>query len=104
LHGNPILAKLGITHGLSMEGKEVRFGPIASAIFAHSTTVTSCGAVNNMHDSLMPLSGMICILNIALGEVIFGGVGTGIQGVLFHCILAMFLVGLMIGRTPEVFG
>ena len=103
-HGNPLLAKLGITGGLNMEGKEVRFGQLASAVFAHSTTVTSCGAVNCMHDSLMPLTGLILIFNMAIGEVIFGGVGTGLISMIVYAIITMFLVGLMIGRTPEIFG
>ncbi|MCK9583120.1 MAG: potassium-transporting ATPase subunit KdpA, partial [Endomicrobiales bacterium] len=103
-HGNPLLAKLGISGGLSMEGKEVRFGQLASAVFAHATTVTSCGAVNCMHDSLMPLSGLVLIFNMAIGEVIFGGVGTGLVSMIIYAIITMFLVGLMIGRTPEIFG
>jgi potassium-transporting ATPase potassium-binding subunit len=104
LHGNPLLAKLGIAHGINMEGKEVRFGELASVVFAHSTTVTSCGAVNCMHDSLMPVTGMILIFNIAIGEVIFGGVGTGLISMIIYAIITMFLAGLMIGRTPEIFG
>ena len=103
-HGNPLLSKLGIEHGFNMEGKEVRFGQLASMVFAQSTTVTSCGAVNCMHDSLMPLSGMILIFNMAIGEVIFGGVGTGFISMVIYAIVTMFLVGLMIGRTPEIFG
>lgn len=103
-HGNPLLSKLGIEHGLNMEGKEVRFGQLASVVFAHSTTVTSCGAVNCMHDSLMPITSMILIFNMAIGEVIFGGVGTGLIGMIIYAIVTMFLVGLMIGRTPEIFG
>jgi len=103
-HGNPILTKLGIEHGLNMEGKEVRFGQLASVVFAHSTTATSCGAVNCMHDSLMPLTSLILIFNIAIGEVIFGGVGTGLMSMIIYGIITMFLVGLMIGRTPEIFG
>jgi K+-transporting ATPase ATPase A chain len=103
-HGNPLLSKIGITGGLNMEGKEARFGQLASVVFAQSTTVTSCGAVNCMHDSLMPLTGMIPIFNIAIGEVIFGGVGTGLISMIIYAIITMFLVGLMIGRTPEIFG
>lgn len=103
-HGNPILSKLGIEHGFNMEGKEVRFGQLASVLFAQSTTVTSCGAVNAMHDSLMPLTGLVLMFNMMIGEVIFGGVGTGLIGMLLYAILTMFLVGLMIGRTPEIFG
>jgi len=103
-HGNPLLSKMGIERGLNMEGKEVRFGQLASVVFAQSTTVTSCGAVNCMHDSLMPLTGMILLFNIAIGEVIFGGVGTGLISMVIYAIITMFLVGLMIGRTPEIFG
>lgn len=103
-HGNPILSKFGIEHGLNMEGKEVRFGILNSVLFSQSTTVTSCGAVNAMHDSLMPLTGMILMFNMMIGEVIFGGVGTGFVGMILYAILTMFLVGLMIGRTPEIFG
>lgn len=103
-HGNPLLSKLGVGHGLSMEGKEVRFGILNSVVFGQSTTVTSCGAVNAMHDSLMPITGMILMFNMMIGEVIFGGVGTGLVGMLMYAILTMFLVGLMIGRTPEIFG
>jgi len=104
MHGNPLLARAGITSGLNMEGKEVRFGITNSVIFAQSTTVTSCGAVNNMHDSLTPLSGLVLMFNMAIGEVIFGGVGTGLIGMLSYAVLTMFLAGLMIGRTPELYG
>jgi len=103
-HGNPLLSKIGIERGFNMEGKEVRFGQLASVVFAQSTTVTSCGAVNCMHDSLMPLTGLVLIFNIAIGEVIFGGVGTGLISMIVYAIITMFLVGLMIGRTPEIFG
>ena len=102
--GNPLLEKAGVASGMNMEGKETRFGIIHSVLFAQSTTVTSCGAVNNMHDSLMPLSGMVLLFNMAIGEVIFGGVGTGLIGMLAYAILTMFLAGLMIGRTPEFMG
>lgn len=103
-HGNPILSKLGIQHGLNMEGKEVRFGILSSVLFGHSTTVTSCGAVNSMHDSMMPVTGLVFMFNMMVGEVIFGGVGSGLVGMILYAILTMFLVGLMIGRTPEIFG
>lgn len=103
-HGNPILSKLGVAHGLNMEGKEVRFGILNSVVFAQSTTVTSCGAVDAMHDSLMPLTGLILMFNMMIGEVIFGGIGTGFVGMILYVVLTMFLVGLMIGRTPEIFG
>lgn len=102
--GNPIFAQLGIERGLNLEGKEVRFGVLSSTLFANATTSTSCGAVNTMHDSLTPLTGLILIFNMIVGEVIFGGVGTGLIGMLLYVILTMFLIGLMIGRTPEIFG
>ncbi len=104
LQGSPILEKVGILHGVNMEGKEVRFGVTHSTLFAQSTTATSCGAVNSMHDSLMPLSGLVLIFNMAIGEVIFGGVGVGLIGMMIYAILTMFLAGLMIGRTPELIG
>jgi K+-transporting ATPase ATPase A chain len=103
-HGNPLLAHLGVNGGVNMEGKEVRFGTLASVVFAHATTCTACGAVNAMHDSLLPLTGLIPLFNMMIGEVIFGGVGVGILGLMIYAILTMFLVGLMIGRTPEIFG
>jgi len=103
-HGNPFLSKLGIEHGLNMEGKEVRFGILNSVLFGQSTTVTSCGAVNAMHDSMMPITGLVFMFNMMVGEVIFGGVGSGLVGMILYAILTMFLVGLMIGRTPEIFG
>jgi len=87
-----------------MEGKEVRFGIANSALFATVTTDTSCGAVNSMHDSFMPLGGMVPLVNIELGEVIFGGVGSGLYGILAFAIVAMFVAGLMVGRTPEYLG
>jgi potassium-transporting ATPase potassium-binding subunit len=104
LQGSPILEKVGILHGVNMEGKEVRFGVTHSILFAQSTTATACGAVNSMHDSLMPLSGLVLIFNMAIGEVIFGGVGVGLIGMIIYAILTMFLAGLMIGRTPEFIG
>ncbi len=87
-----------------MEGKEVRFGIANSALFATVTTDASCGAVNSMHDSFMPLGGMVPLVNIQLGEVIFGGVGSGLYGMLAFAIVAMFVAGLMVGRTPEYLG
>jgi K+-transporting ATPase ATPase A chain len=109
--GNPILAKLGIqtaaTSGQSggnMEGKEVRFGIVNSALFAATTTGASCGAVNSMHDSFTPLAGLVPLFNIMTGEVIFGGVGAGLYGILLYCIIAVFIAGLMVGRTPEYLG
>lgn len=103
-HGNPLLEKIGIHQGLNMEGKEVRFGNLSPVVFAVSTTATSTGAVNVMHDSLMPLTGLIALFDMAIGEVIFGGVGSGFIGFMLYAILTMFLIGLMIGRSPEIFG
>jgi potassium-transporting ATPase potassium-binding subunit len=102
--GNPILAKFGVTGGTNMEGKEVRFGVSPSVLWGQSTTVTSNGSVNSMHDSMMPVTGLVYMFNIAVGEVVFGGVGVGLIGMLMYAILAMFLAGLMIGRTPEFLG
>jgi K+-transporting ATPase ATPase A chain len=90
--------------GGNMEGKEVRFAPALSALWATVTTDTSCGAVNSMHDSYLPIGGMIPMVNIQLGEVIFGGVGSGLYGILAFAIVAMFVAGLMVGRTPEYLG
>jgi K+-transporting ATPase ATPase A chain len=87
-----------------MEGKEVRFGIANSALFTTITTDASCGAVNNMHDSLMPIAGAVPLVNIMLGEIIFGGVGSGLYGMLLFVIVAMFVAGLMVGRTPEYLG
>lgn len=102
--GNPLLEKLGVAGGANMEGKEVRFGIVPSVVFAQSTTVTSDGGVDSMHDSMMPLTGLVLLFNMDIGEVIFGGVGVGLIGMLFYAIMTMFLAGLMIGRTPEIFG
>jgi potassium-transporting ATPase potassium-binding subunit len=102
--GNPLLNKAGITAGANMEGKEVRFGIGQSVLWGQATTVTSNGSVNSMHDSSMPLTGLVYMFNMAVGEVIFGGVGVGLIGMLMYAILAMFLAGLMIGRTPEFLG
>jgi len=88
----------------NMEGKEVRFGLADSVLWAVTTTDTSCGAVNTMHDSLMPLAGMVPLANIMLGSIIFGGVGSGLYGMLLHVVLAVFIAGLMVGRTPEYLG
>ncbi|EQB14664.1 potassium-transporting ATPase subunit KdpA [Sphingobium lactosutens] len=101
--GNPHLHALGITGG-NMEGKEVRFGIAASALFATVTTAASCGAVNAMHDSFTALGGLVPLFNIQLGEVVIGGVGAGIYGFLLFAILAVFVAGLMVGRTPEYVG
>ncbi|MGE5722829.1 MAG: potassium-transporting ATPase subunit KdpA, partial [Sphingomonadales bacterium] len=101
--GNPNLHALGVAGG-NMEGKEVRFGIAASSLFATVTTDASCGAVNAMHDSFTALGGMIPLLNIQLGEVIIGGVGAGLYGFLLFAILAIFVAGLMVGRSPEYVG
>jgi K+-transporting ATPase ATPase A chain len=103
--GNPLLAALGVdVSGGNLEGKETRFGLEASALFAAITTAASCGAVNTMHDSLMPLAGGVPLILMQLGEVVFGGVGSGLYGMLVFAILAVFIAGLMIGRTPEYLG
>ncbi len=103
--GNPRLHALGVDPaGGNMEGKEVRFGIFNSALFATVTTDASCGAVNSMHDSFTPLGGLIPLFNIQLGEVVFGGVGAGLYGMLVFVVLAVFLTGLMVGRTPEYLG
>jgi potassium-transporting ATPase potassium-binding subunit len=101
--GSPNLLKLGVAHGTNMEGKETRFGVFSSVLWGVSTTATSNGSVNSMHDSFLPMTGLFLMLNMLLGEVIFGGVGVGLVGLLFHAFLTMFLAGLMIGRTPEIF-
>jgi K+-transporting ATPase ATPase A chain len=104
-HGNPAFASLGVDPSLgNMEGKEVRFGASASALFATATTDASCGAVNSMHESFLPLGGMIPLINIMLGEIIFGGVGSGLYGFVLFAIVAVFVAGLMVGRTPEYLG
>ncbi|MDQ2775671.1 MAG: potassium-transporting ATPase subunit KdpA [Acidobacteriota bacterium] len=104
-NGNPTLAKLGVeTHTGNWEGKEARFGIAASALFATVTTDASCGAVNGMHDSFTPLGGLVPLFNIETGEVIFGGVGAGLYGILLYAIVAVFIAGLMVGRTPEYVG
>ena len=109
--GNPLLTPLGVDQtasatqaGGNMEGKETRFGINASALFAIITTAASCGAVNAMHDSLTPLGGLVPLVLMQLGEVVFGGVGSGLYGMLIFAILAVFIAGLMIGRTPEYLG
>jgi K+-transporting ATPase ATPase A chain len=109
--GNPILTGVGANQQVSatqaggnMEGKEVRFGITQSVLWAVTTTDTSCGAVNSFHDSYTPIGGMIPLTNIALGEIIFGGVGSGLYGMLMFAIIAVFIAGLMVGRTPEYLG
>jgi K+-transporting ATPase ATPase A chain len=111
VQGNPAFAALDVDSaqsaaqaGGNMEGKEVRFGPVNSALWATVTTDTSCGAVNSMHDSFLPIGGMVPLVNMQLGEVIFGGVGSGLYGTLAFAIVAMFVAGLMVGRTPEYLG
>ncbi|HYS80064.1 MAG TPA: potassium-transporting ATPase subunit KdpA [Anaeromyxobacteraceae bacterium] len=104
-HANPALAGLAVDHRPgNMEGKEVRFGIANSALFATVTTDASCGAVNSMHDSFTPLGGLVPMVNIQLGEVIFGGVGAGLYGMLVMVVLTVFIAGLMVGRTPEYLG
>src|SRR6516225_7460087 len=110
-HGNPAMdafnvdsAPSGLQAGGNMEGKEVRFAPALSALWATVTTDTSCGAVNSMHDSYLPIGGAVPMVNMQLGEVIFGGVGSGLYGILAFAIVAMFVAGLMVGRTPEYLG
>jgi K+-transporting ATPase ATPase A chain len=102
-HGNDALTALGLTGG-NLEGKEVRFGIVASSLFAVITTDASCGAVNAMHDSLTAIGGMIPLINIQLGEIIVGGVGSGMYGMLLFVIISIFVAGLMVGRTPEYVG
>ncbi|RJF74081.1 potassium-transporting ATPase subunit KdpA [Rhodopseudomonas palustris] len=102
-NGTQILQSLGLTGG-NMEGKEVRFGIVASALFAVITTAASCGAVNAMHDSFTALGGMIPLINMELGEIVIGGVGAGLYGMLLFVIITIFLAGLMVGRTPEYVG
>ena len=109
--GNPLLTHVGANQavtatqaGGNMEGKEVRFGITDSGLFAVTTTMTSCGAVNSFHDSYTPIAGMIPMADIGLGEIVFGGVGSGLYGMLMFAILAVFIAGLMVGRTPEYLG
>jgi K+-transporting ATPase ATPase A chain len=101
--GNPLIHGLGVFGG-NFEGKETRFGIAASSLFAVITTVTSCGAVNAMHDSFTALGGLIPMFNMQLGEVVFGGVGSGFYGMIYYVILTVFIAGLMVGRTPEYLG
>jgi K+-transporting ATPase ATPase A chain len=112
--GNPQLTRLGIDQtqheyalaqpGGNMEGKELRFGIGSSTLFATITTDASCGAINSWHDSFTPLGGMVPLVNIGLGEIVFGGVGSGLYGLVVFAILAVFIAGLMVGRTPEYLG
>ncbi|HET6959425.1 MAG TPA: potassium-transporting ATPase subunit KdpA, partial [Vicinamibacterales bacterium] len=110
-HGNPLLTRAGadqsvtaMSYGGNMEGKECRFGIANSALFATVTTDASCGAINGWHDSFTPLGGMVPLVNMMLSEVIFGGVGAGMYGILVYIILSVFIAGLMVGRTPEYLG
>ena len=107
--GNPMLTGAdqrvsALQPGGNMEGKEVRFGIANSALFATVTTDASCGAVNGQHDSFTPLGGMVPLINIMLGEIVFGGVGSGLYGMLIMVVLSVFIAGLMVGRTPEYLG
>src|SRR5581483_11398070 len=109
--GNPILSQAGVDRtpsavqaGGNMEGKETRFGIASSALFATVTTDASCGAVNGMHDSYTPLGGLVPLFNLQTDEVIFGGVGSGLYGMLLYAMLGVFNAGLMVGRTPEYIG
>jgi len=111
LGGNPAFPALGVDQNMTalqpggnMEGKEARFGIVPSALFAVVTTVTSCGAVNAMHDSFTPLGGAVLLFDMMLGEVVYGGIGSGLYGMLVFVIIAMFIAGLMVGRTPEYLG
>ena len=101
---NPALAGIGVAAGPSLEGKEVRFGPAGSALWAAATTAAANGSVNAMHDSFMPLGGLWPMLLMQLGEVVFGGVGSGLYGMLVFAMVAVFVAGLMVGRTPEYCG
>lgn len=101
--GSPVMHHIGVAGG-NMEGKECRFGVPASALFATVTTDTSCGAVNSMHDSFTPLGGLVPLADMQLGEIVFGGVGTGLYGMIIFVVLTVFIAGLMVGRTPELLG
>jgi K+-transporting ATPase ATPase A chain len=102
--GSPIYQQLGCSSAANMEGKEARFGVFNSAFFATITTDASCGAVNAMHDSFTPLGGFVPLLNMMLGEIVFGGVGAGLYGMMSFILLTVFIAGLMVGRTPEYLG
>jgi len=104
MSGNPILAGMGVNSPTAMEGKEVRFGIGGSALFATVTTAASCGAVNSMHDSFTPFGGFFPLLQMKLGEIVFGGVGAGFYGMMMFVVITVFIVGLMVGRTPEYLG
>jgi K+-transporting ATPase ATPase A chain len=101
--GNPRFARLGIANGENMEGKETRFGVFQSVFWAVNTTAIANGSVNCMHDSLLPLTAIPLLFNMLIGEVVFGGVGVGLMGMLYYAMMTMFIAGLMIGRTPEIY-
>lgn len=103
-NGNSHFMQLGANSNINLEGKESRFGILASSLYAVVTTAASCGAVNAMHDSFTALGGMIPMWLMQIGEVVFGGVGSGLYGMLLFVLLAVFIAGLMIGRTPEYLG
>lgn len=102
--GNPLFSQLGCSSQVNMEGKETRFGIFNSSLFATVTTDASCGAVNSMHDSFTPMGGFIPLVNMMLGEIVFGGVGAGLYGMMMYIVLTVFIAGLMVGRTPEYLG
>ena len=104
VQGNPVYTQLGCNSAQNWEGKEARFGIFSSTLFATITTDASCGAVNAMHDSFTPLGGMVPLINMMLGEIVFGGVGSGLYGMMIYILLAVFSAGLMVGRTPEYLG
>lgn len=103
-YGNPIVAAQGISGDTAMEGKEVRFGIGSSSLFATVTTAAFCGAVNSMHDSYTGTGGLVPMLQMMLGEVVLGGVGAGFYGMMLYVFITVFIVGLMVGRTPEYLG
>lgn len=103
-YGNPLIKALGVSSPTALEGKEVRFGLAQSSLFATVTTAVACGAVNSLHDSFTPLGGFILLLQMMVGEVVFGGAGAGLYGILMFVLLTVFIVGLMVGRTPEYLG
>lgn len=104
MRGNPVLTQSGCVSPINWEGKEVRFGVFSSTLFATITTDASCGAVNSMHDSFTPMGGLVPLVNMLLGEIVFGGVGAGLYGMLLYILLTVFIAGLLVGRTPEYMG
>ncbi len=103
-YGNPLMTKFGVSSPNNFEGKEIRFGLGGSSLFTTVTTASSCGAVNTMHDSLTPIGGFVALLQIMVGEVIFGGIGSGLYGMFMYILITVFIVGLMVGRSPEFLG